>query len=115
MAMALGCSLRGDSGIEIRGVAGIDEAQSGHVTFVSNPKYASRAKSTSASAVIVDDNFPDIPPATLRCSNPYLVFAKAVEMFYQVPSPAMGISPSAQIADSARIGANTSIGPFVVI
>ncbi len=115
MALALGCSLDGDGDIEISGVAGIDEAQGGHVTFVSNPKYASRARTTSASAVIVENNFPRIPPATLRSGNPYLTFARAVELFYQIPVPSRGISSSAQIAASAKIGANASIGPFVVI
>ena len=66
-------------------------------------------------AVIVSPNFPEIPTATLRTANPYLAFARAVEMFYQVPVPATGISSSASIASSAKIGPGASIGPFVVI
>jgi len=115
MATALGCTLNGDGSLEIHGVAGIDEAQAGHVTFVSNPKYASKAKSTSASAVIVSSNFPDIPSATLRTPNPYLAFARAVEMFYKAPVPATGISSNASIAPTAKIGPGASIGPFAVI
>jgi UDP-3-O-[3-hydroxymyristoyl] glucosamine N-acyltransferase len=115
MAEALGCTLQGNGNLEISGVAGIEEAQAGQVTFVSNPKYASKAKTTSASAVIVTSNFPDIPAATLRTANPYLAFALAVEMFYQVPIPATGISSSASIAASAEIGPRASIGPFAVI
>jgi UDP-3-O-[3-hydroxymyristoyl] glucosamine N-acyltransferase len=115
MAAALGCTLSGNGSAEIHGVAGIEEAQTGQVTFVSNPKYAAKAKTTSASAVIVSINFPEIPTATLRTANPYLAFAHAVEMFYQVPSLAAGISSSASIASSARIGPSAAIGPFVVI
>jgi UDP-3-O-[3-hydroxymyristoyl] glucosamine N-acyltransferase len=115
MADALGCTLQGNGNLEISGVAGIDEAQAGQVTFVSNPKYASKAKTTSASAVIVSSNFPDIPSAMLRTGNPYLAFARAVEMFYKVPLPAAGISSSASIAASAVIGPGASIGPFAVI
>jgi UDP-3-O-[3-hydroxymyristoyl] glucosamine N-acyltransferase len=115
MAEALGCTLQGNGDLEISGVAGIDEAQTGQVTFVSNPKYASKAKTTSASAVIVSSNFQDIPSATLRTGNPYLAFARAVEMFYKVPSPATGISSSASIASSAKVGPGASIGPYVVI
>jgi UDP-3-O-[3-hydroxymyristoyl] glucosamine N-acyltransferase len=115
MAEALGCTLQGNGDLEISGVAGIDEAQAGQVTFVSNPKYASKAKTTSASAVIVTLNFPDIPSATLRTGNPYLAFARAVEMFYKVPLPATGISSTASIASSAKIGPGASIGPFAVI
>jgi UDP-3-O-[3-hydroxymyristoyl] glucosamine N-acyltransferase len=115
MATALECALTGDGEVEIHGVAGIEEAQAGHVTFVSNPKYASKAKSTAASAVIVTPGFPEIPAATLRTSNPYLAFAKAVEFFYQVPNREVGINASASIAANAKIGPGASIGPFVVI
>ena len=115
MAQALGCTLEGDGNLEIFGVAGIDEAQAGEVAFVSNPKYAAKAKTTSASAVIVSSDFQGIPAATLRTANPYLAFARAVEMFYKVPVPATGISSSASIAASANIGPGASIGPFTVI
>ena len=115
IAQELGCELKGDGDIEIRGVAGIDEAGPGYITFVSNRKYASRVKATTASAVIVDNAFQDIPTATLRTANPYLAFARAVELFYQSPAPSTGIDPSARIAPTAQIGSNASIGPFVVI
>jgi UDP-3-O-[3-hydroxymyristoyl] glucosamine N-acyltransferase len=115
MAETLGCTLQGDGNLEITGVAGIDEAQAGQVTFVSNPKYAAKAKSTLASAVIVSSNFQDIPAATLRTGNPYLAFARAVEMFYKAPVPATGISSSASIASTAKVGPGASIGPFAVI
>jgi UDP-3-O-[3-hydroxymyristoyl] glucosamine N-acyltransferase len=115
MAQALGCTLQGDGNLEIFGVAGIDEAQAGQVTFVSNPKYAAKAKTTSASAVIVSPSFQDISVPTLRTANPYLAFARAVEMFYEVPVPSTGISSSASIAASAMVGAGASIGPFTVI
>jgi UDP-3-O-[3-hydroxymyristoyl] glucosamine N-acyltransferase len=115
MAASLGCALQGNGDVEIHGVAGIDEAQPGHVTFVSNPKYASKAKTTSASAVIVTPGFPEIATATLRTANPYLAFARAVEYFYRAPQPAPGISESAVIASDVRIGKDAAIGPFVVI
>ena len=115
MAAALGCTLSGNGDVEIIGVAGIEEARAGHVTFVSNPKYASRAKATAASAVIVSPDFPDMAQATLRTSNPYLAFAKAVEFFYEKPKPAPGIHASASISASAKIGPGASIDAFVVI
>jgi UDP-3-O-[3-hydroxymyristoyl] glucosamine N-acyltransferase len=115
IAQQLGCELRGDANVEIRGVAGIDEAKAGDLTFVSNRKYSSRAKTTAASAVIVETAFPDIPPASLRTANPYLAFARAVELFYQTPVPRSGVDATARIASTAKVGANASISPFVVI
>jgi UDP-3-O-[3-hydroxymyristoyl] glucosamine N-acyltransferase len=115
IATRLNCALKGDGSLEITGVLGIDEAGPGHLTFVSNAKYASKARTTKASAVIVSTDFPDIPAATLRTANPYLAFAHAVELFYSAPKPPRGVDSSARIAASAKLGAGASVGPYVVI
>jgi UDP-3-O-[3-hydroxymyristoyl] glucosamine N-acyltransferase len=105
----------GSPDTEITGVAGIEEAGPGQVTFVANPKYAVAAKTTKASAVIVDENFPAISTAVLRSKNAYLAFARAIEIFYQPPQYAPGVHPTAVVHASAKIGANSHIGPYVVI
>ena len=105
----------GSPDTEITGVAGIEEAGPGHLTFVANPKYASAAKTAKAGAVIVAENFPPISSAMLRSANPYLAFAKAIELFYQPPKYTPGIHPTAIIHPSAKIGDNPHIGPFVVV
>jgi UDP-3-O-[3-hydroxymyristoyl] glucosamine N-acyltransferase len=115
IAKQLKCELRGDGELEIGRVAGIEEAQAGDITFVSNPKYGPKARTTQASAIIVGEKFPDLETATLRAKNPYLAFAKAVELFYQVPAPRPGMDAGARVAPSAKIGANASIAPYVVI
>ena len=115
IAAHLDCVLKGDGEVEIMGIVGIDEADAGHLTFVSNAKYAAKAKTTKASAVIVSSDFPDIPTASLRTSNPYLAFARAVELFYAAPKPSRGIDSTAKIARSATIGEGASIGPYVII
>jgi UDP-3-O-[3-hydroxymyristoyl] glucosamine N-acyltransferase len=115
IAARLDCVLKGDGEVEITRVIGIDEAESGDVTFVSNSKYAAKARTTKAGAVIVAMDFPDIEAATLRSTNPYLTFARAVELFYQAPVPLQTIDTKAKIAPSAKIGESASIAPFVVI
>jgi UDP-3-O-[3-hydroxymyristoyl] glucosamine N-acyltransferase len=100
---------------EITGVAGIEEAGPGHVTFVANPRYAAAARTTRASAVIVDDSFPEISTSTLRSNNPYLAFARALELFYHPPQYAPGVHPTAVVHPSARLGQNASVGAYVVI
>ena len=52
IAARLGARLDG-ADAEISGVAGIEAAQAGQLTFVANPKYAAAAKTTEAAAVIV--------------------------------------------------------------
>ena len=115
IAAKLDCVLKGDGDVEIARVVGIDEADAGHLTFVSNPKYAAKARTTRASAVIVSPDFPEIETATLRSPNPYLTFARAVELFYEQPKPARGIDATARIAASTKIGEGASIAPYVVI
>jgi UDP-3-O-[3-hydroxymyristoyl] glucosamine N-acyltransferase len=115
VAARLDCVLNGAGDIEIIGVAGIDDAVAGQLTFVSNPKYAARARTTKAGAVIVSNDFPEIPTPTLRSANPYLAFARAVELFYDAPKPAPGVDETARIAATAKVGDGASIGPYVVI
>jgi UDP-3-O-[3-hydroxymyristoyl] glucosamine N-acyltransferase len=101
--------------IEVAAVKGIEEAGERDVTFVSNPRYASAAKTTKAAAVIVSEDFSAGKVPLLRSKNPYLTFAKAIELFYQAPNYSPGIHPTAVIATTAKISANASIGPYVVI
>lgn len=116
IATALGARLEnGSPDLEISGVAGINEAGPGHLTFVANPKYAGAARTTKASAVIVSDEFPVITAALLRSKNPYLTFAHALELFSKPARYEPGVHPTAVIHSTARIGEGAHIGPYVVI
>ena len=115
LAQILGAVCHGDPDLEITGVAGIEGAGPGQLTFVSNPKYTPQAYTTTASAVIVAKDFPEIKAATLRMTNPYLGFAHAVEIFHPAPNYTPGIHPTAAIDPSAQIGEGAHIGAFVVV
>jgi UDP-3-O-[3-hydroxymyristoyl] glucosamine N-acyltransferase len=103
------------SDVEISGVEGIETAGPGELTFIANPKYALAARSTKASAVILAEDFPPLATPMLRSKNPYLDFARALELFYRPPAYPPGIDPTAVIASSARIGSGAHIGPYVTI
>ncbi|MBI5085057.1 MAG: UDP-3-O-(3-hydroxymyristoyl)glucosamine N-acyltransferase [Acidobacteria bacterium] len=119
LAGQLGCELRaagaGDGEREITGVAGMERAGPGEITFLANPKYAHKVKDTRAGAIIATAAAPELPIPVLVSENPYLDFARALALFYQPPKPAAGIHPSAVIAPTAEIGENASIGPCCVI
>ncbi|MCI0429433.1 MAG: UDP-3-O-(3-hydroxymyristoyl)glucosamine N-acyltransferase [Rhodospirillales bacterium] len=115
IAEKLGCALRGDGNTEITGVSGIKEAGPGQLTFVANPRYASEARTTRAGAVIVGPKFAELRAPTLRAQDPYLTFARAIELFYTAPRIPPGIDPLAHVSPRARIGPDPCIGPFVVI
>ncbi len=116
LASTLGATLEnGSPDIEITGVAGIEHARPGEITFVANPKYGSAVRSTKASAVIVDHVFPAADTTLLRVKNPYFAFARALELFYQPPQYAPGIHPTAVLHPTAKIGAGAHLGPYVVV
>ncbi len=115
IASALGCELIGDGDIDITGVAGMEQAAPGELTFLANPKYAPKVKHTRASAILTAEALRDLPIANLVSGNPYLDFARAVELFYQPPKPKPGIHPLASVAESACVGDGASIGPFAVV
>ena len=51
----------------------------------------------------------------MRTADPYLAFARAVELFYVPPPRVPGIHTTAIIASSASVAADASIGPYCVI
>lgn len=115
IARRLDCQLQGPEDLEIRGVAGIEEAGPDELTFVSNPKYMHWIHETRAGAIILGPDAPATSRPVLFSDNPYLAFARAIELFYRPPAPVPGIHPTAVIASTARVGEDPSIGAHVVI
>ena len=116
IARILGASLHNASpDTEIAGVAGIEDAGPQQLTFISNSKYAAMARTTRAAAILVRPDFPAPELPVLRHANPYLAFARALELFYQPPKYEPGVHPTAVIDPSATIGARAHIGPYVVV
>src|SRR5689334_22153260 len=93
IADALGCKLEGDGSVDISGVSGMEQAGPGQLTFLANPKYASKVRQTKASAILVSTPIDGLSITFLVSSNPYLDFARALALFYQPPRPAPGIHP----------------------
>ncbi len=116
LAEQLGAVLTGATADpEITGVAGIESASASEVTFVANRKYAAMAQTTAAAAILVEPDFAATPVPTLRLANPYLAFARAIELFYQAPAYPPGVHPTAVVAASAVVGERAHIGPYVVV
>jgi UDP-3-O-[3-hydroxymyristoyl] glucosamine N-acyltransferase len=115
IADRLGCRLEGDGDLEIEGVAGMEHAGPGHLTFLANPKYGPKVKHTRATAILVSQPIPGVEIPFLISENPYLDFARALALYYQPPRPPAGIHPLAAIAATAEVGENCSIGPFAVV
>jgi UDP-3-O-[3-hydroxymyristoyl] glucosamine N-acyltransferase len=115
LAQRIGCRVEGDGSVEITGVAGIEHAQPGQITFVANPKYQAALATTRASAVILDDRVPAPACAVLRTSQPYVAFARALELFADIPRPPAGLDACSAVGRDVQWGRNVAIGPFASI
>ncbi|HWG39990.1 MAG TPA: UDP-3-O-(3-hydroxymyristoyl)glucosamine N-acyltransferase [Candidatus Acidoferrales bacterium] len=104
-----------DADAEISSVGSIESAVPGQITFAVSSKYAPLAMASKASALIVDEKFPNLEKPSLRTRNPQFAYARAVELLHVQPKEKRGIHPTAVIDPSARIGVNASIGACVVI
>jgi len=115
LAEWVGGAVIGDGEVEISGVAPIEGARSGDITFISNPKYLPRLSETKASAVIVSREIRQAKKSLLSVDNPYLAFAKILHLFFQKPYEPKGIDPNAWISASAKVGKEVTIFPFVYV
>jgi UDP-3-O-[3-hydroxymyristoyl] glucosamine N-acyltransferase len=115
IALILECRMEAAHDLDITGIAGIEEAGPGHLTFVSNRKYIRHIKNTRASAIILGIDLPPVDIPSLRTPNPYLAFARALELFHEPVLPPSGIHPTAVIAGDAEIGSGASIGAYAVV
>jgi UDP-3-O-[3-hydroxymyristoyl] glucosamine N-acyltransferase len=121
IAQKLSCRLDGPGDTVIHGIAGMEQAEAGQITFLANRRYFPLLKTTRASAVLVEEGIslerdPALPRlSALRTANPYLAFAHAIELFYQAPRYKPGFHPTAMVAKSAKIGAGAHIGPYCVV
>jgi UDP-3-O-[3-hydroxymyristoyl] glucosamine N-acyltransferase len=115
LAQRLECQFEGPAELEITGVAGMDEANPSEITFLANPKYLPKLQTTRAAAIIAGTEVDTLGRPGLRSPDPYLTFARALEVFYPPQKPPAGIHPTAVIAPDVKLGRNPSIGPYVVI
>ena len=116
IATALGADLKGDPDVRVSGLATLQAASAGQISFLANPSYARYLRETRASAVIASPaTAGDAPTNVLLLDNPYLGYARLSHWFDPASVPAPGVHPSAVIDPSARLAAGVSVGPHVVI
>ncbi len=116
IATALGAELKGDPDLEVTGLATLQAATPGQISFLANPSYAKYLASTQASAVIMSPAaVGDSEINALLLDNPYLGYARLSHWFDPEPVAQPGIHPSAAVDPDARVADTASIGPNVVI
>ena len=117
IAAKVGGRLEGVGDTVVTGLAALDDAAAGDITFLSNPRYASLVGETKASAVLVNEGWTGTAACSvIRVKNADAAFAAVATLLSPpAPLPVAGIHPTAVIAPDAKIGAGVSIGPYCVI
>lgn len=116
LATITGGTLHGEADVTVTMVAPMDKAQEGHVTFLSNPKYAKHLASCQATVVMVKEAQRELCIGNaLVVDDPYVAFAKVAQALDTTPAPASDIAESAVISPDAKIGNKVSIGANAVI
>jgi UDP-3-O-[3-hydroxymyristoyl] glucosamine N-acyltransferase len=111
----------GDPNLNIIGVAAIDQATTGMLSYVEGRKFAGSIDTTQASLLILpkdpvlQQQATDRGIAWLESGYPRLTFAQAIDLFYTPSKPAAMIHPSAVIDPTATIGNHVAIAAHVVI
>src|SRR4051794_807063 len=112
--------IRGQTAATVRGIAALESAQSGDLSFLGNPKYKTQVATTQASVVLLPLDYPGEPKPDqqfLLLAKPSLGLSRLCAHIETMlwPKPAPGIHPSAIIAPSAQVASSATIGPFCIV
>lgn len=115
LAAYLGGTVLGDETFEVNGLAPLENAGPDKITFLANPKYASKVADTGAGAVLMAPGGDRYGRNSIEVSNPYLGFAKLLTLFHTQPHPPLGVLPGANIGNQTTLGTDISIYPGACI
>lgn len=111
-------TIDGDENATVNTFAKIEEGIPGALSFLSNPKYTHYIYDTQSSIVLVNNDFQperEVRATLIRVPNAYESLAKLMTMYEMSMPKKKGISSLASIAETAQIGKDVYIGPFVCI
>ena len=120
LAHLVGGRVIGDGNVEISSVASIEEAGPGDITFLTHPRYRPYLKAIKAGAIIVGERWSIAAPTEplrgfLRVSEPYLAFAKILNLFHPLPRYNDQVSPHSSIDPTAILAEGVTAFPFVYV
>jgi len=110
--------IQGDPTIKVSDFSKIEEGKPGTLSFLSNPKYSQYIYDSQASVILVNKDFQperEIQSTLIKVDDAYQSLARLLTLVDQTKPRKTGISTMAYISESAVIGENAYIAPFVYI
>lgn len=105
----------GNPAARVNGLGSLDDAIEGQITFLANPKYASKVATTRATAVILPAGADGFGKNVIESSDPYLAFAKLLTLFHVKPLQPRGILAGAFVSTEAILGSDITVYPGAYI
>lgn len=108
----------GNQELLIESMKTLKSADSGDLTFLSNPKYNKQLRESKASACIIKEiDLPLVPEGmtAIIVNNPYFAWAQTLELFFPNITIDSNISDRAFISSTAKIGSGSFIGAGAII
>lgn len=115
IAELLNGSIEGDEDITIKGVNSLELAEEGEISFYYDPRYKENLSKTKASAIIVSKPEPSFKGTQIIVKSPALAFARLMSLFSKDKRPEPYIHKMAVIDETANIGKDVTIYPFVFV
>jgi UDP-3-O-[3-hydroxymyristoyl] glucosamine N-acyltransferase len=111
LAALLNGKVIGDGNVRVTGIASLEKAKAGDLTFLSNPRYASMVASSLASAVLVPKGIDSCGKSGIEVANPYLAFAMTLTCFLEAPSQPGLVMEGAHVGKNVRMGQDVTVYP----
>jgi len=116
LAASFDAEIIGDRDREISGVATLQQAGEGELSFFHNRKYKQHLLATKAAVVVISAQDKDLCPVTaLVVDDPYYVYAKIAEKFEYKEPTKPGIHPSVVMGENCQIADHVALAPNVVL
>ena len=96
-------------GKSVRGFTTLEAANENDISFIASAKFASRAKTSRACAVLAPQNFEMEGKPLIRVPNVWQAVILLIGKFYPQPAPSGLCHETAYIAPNARLGKNVTI------
>jgi len=107
--------LEGDPGVPIRGLASLERAGDGDLSFVTARRHVRAAERSQASAFLVPPDVAIPGRPVIRVAQPYGAVAALLRVFHPEPILAPGVHPTACISSMARVALDATVLAFAVV